>query len=113
MQIYLNTEGGTGYQYILNTNPAANGTTTLSRVTGQGDDLSAEIIPDVTAYYDVRGNRLRIKVPRKAIGLDHGPFTVWFKAVDSTVPVKNIADFYDMGDAAPLGRLNFVYKGEE
>lgn len=113
MQIYLNTEGGTGYQYILNTNPAANGTTTLSRVTGQGDDLSAEIIPDVTAYYDVRGNRLRIKVPRKAIGLDHGPFTVWFKAVDSTVPVKNIADFYDKGDAAPLGRLNFVYKGEE
>ncbi|MGN1446048.1 MAG: hypothetical protein ACI4WV_07105, partial [Eubacteriales bacterium] len=113
MQIYLNTEGGTGYQYILNTSPAADGATTLSRVTGQGDDLSAEIIPDVTAYYDVRGNRLRIKVPRKAIGLDKGSFTVWFKAVDSTVPVENIADFYDKGDAAPLGRLNFVYKGED
>ena len=30
---------------------------------------------------------------------------------DSTEELTSIEDFYDKGDAAPLGRLNFVYRG--
>jgi hypothetical protein len=55
---------------------------------------------------------MRLSVPRKAIGLDHDDFTLWFKVADSREKYRNIEDFYDKGDVAPLGRLNFVYKGE-
>ena len=39
-------------------------------------------------------------------------FTMWFKVADSREAYKAVEDFYDKGDVAPLGRLNFVYRGE-
>lgn len=62
--------------------------------------------------YEVRGDVMRISVPRTAIGLDHDDFTLWFKVADSREAYAKIEDFYDKGDVAPLGRLNFVYHGE-
>ena len=112
MQLYLNTEGGVGYQYVLNHTPAEDGTTTVARVTSAGESLVCEDIAGVKAYYEVKGSKLRIKVPRAAIGLDHPDFTLWFKAADATETYVAIEDFYDKGDVAPLGRLNYVYKGE-
>lgn len=112
MNVYLNTKGGTGYQYVLNTAPGADGTTTLCRVTGTGDDLTCEEIPGAEAYFEAEDDKLKLKVSRRALGLDKGGFTVWFKAADATEPITSVEDFYDKGDAAPLGRLNFVYRGE-
>jgi len=112
MNIYLNTEGGTGYQYILNNATRKDGKTTLARVVGEGDDLTAVDIEGVNITYEVRGDVIHIKVPRAAIGIDKGAFTLWFKVADSRVAYTAIEDFYDKGDVAPLGRLNFVYKGE-
>jgi hypothetical protein len=31
---------------------------------------------------------------------------------DSREKYRRVEDFYDKGDVAPLGRLNFVYRGE-
>ena len=31
---------------------------------------------------------------------------------DSREKYRKVEDFYDKGDVAPLGRLNFVYRGE-
>ena len=112
MKIYLNTEGGTGYQYVLNHSTRKNGTTTLAFVKEAGEDLAAVDIPDLVIKYEVRGDVMQIKVPRKAIGLDHNDFTLWFKVADSREAYTKIEDFYDKGDVAPLGRLNFVYRGE-
>ncbi|MBE6558602.1 MAG: hypothetical protein E7661_06295 [Ruminococcaceae bacterium] len=112
MKIYLNTEGGKGYQYILNNSTRKNGTTTLACVKEAGEDLAAVDIPDLVIKYEVRGDVMQIKLPRKAIGLDHNNFTLWFKVADSREEYTKIEDFYDKGDTAPLGRLNFVYKGE-
>ena len=39
-------------------------------------------------------------------------FTMWFKVADSREAYRSIEDFYDKGDSAPLGRLNFVYRGK-
>ena len=112
MKIYLNTEGGTGYQYILNNATRRDGKTTLARVVGEGDDLTAVDVDGVSITYEVRGDVMHIKVPRSAIGVDKGAFTLWFKVADSREAYTAIEDFYDKGDVAPLGRLNFVYKGE-
>ncbi len=111
MKIYLNTEGGTGYRFVLNNTPAADGTTTLARMTGTGDDLTAADVEGVVAYYEIKDNKFRIKVPRAALGLDHADFTLWFKVADSRETYTAIEDFYDKGDVAPLGRLNYVYRG--
>ncbi len=112
MKIYLNTEGGTGYQYVLNHATGKKGATTLAKVTGQGDDLTAVDVTDVAVTYEVKENQFCIKVPRAAVGLDKESFTLWFKVADSREAYTAIEDFYDKGDVAPLGRLNFVYKGK-
>ncbi len=110
MKLYLNTTGGVGYDFVLNHTPRKGGKTTLARVIGEGDDLTARDIADLT--YTVEGHVLKLVVPREALGLDHDSFTLWFKAADSTESYTAVEDFYDKGDVAPLGRLNFVYKGE-
>ena len=110
MKIYLNVDRAAGYGYVLNYHTQRNGRTTLAKVTGIGDDLSCEDISELK--YEIKDNVMRISVPRAAIGLDHGDFTFWFKVADSREAYNNIEDFYDKGDVAPLGRLNFVYRGE-
>jgi hypothetical protein len=112
MKIYLNTVGGTGYQYVLNHTTCRGGRTTLAKVLDKGDDLTAENLDGVSIRYEVEGNLLRINVPRAAVGLDYGFFNLWFKVADSREAYKSVEDFYDQGDVAPLGRLNFVYRGE-
>ncbi len=110
MKLYINTTGGIGYDFVLNHNPHRNGKTTLARVTNKGESLAATDVADLT--YEIKDNILQLIVPRAALGLDHDNFTLWFKAADSTEAYTAIEDFYDKGDVAPLGRLNFVYKGE-
>jgi len=112
MKIYLNVEGGVGNQYILNHTTNNKGVTTLAKVTGEGDDLTAVDIDGLPISYEIEGNTMHVSVPRKAIGLDHDNFTLWFKVADSREAYAAIQDFYDKGDVAPLGRLNFVYHGE-
>ena len=112
MKIFLNVEGGQSYQYVLNHHTRKDGTTTLGKIVGEGDDLKCVDVPDLLLNYEVRGDVMRISVPRKVIGLDHDNFTLWFKVADSREKYRSIEDFYDKGDVAPLGRLNFVYHGE-
>ena len=111
MQIFLNTEKTVGYHYILN-HTAADGMTTLGRVKKAGESLAAEDMTNAQIPYELDGNTLRVSVPRTLIGIDHPGFTLWFKVADSTETYTAIEDFYDKGDALPLGRLNFVYRGE-
>ena len=112
MKIFLNVKGGVGYQYVLNHHTRKDGTTTLGKVVGEGDDLTCVDVPDMLLRYEVRGDVMKISVPRTVIGLDHDNFTLWFKVADSREKYHSIEDFYDKGDVAPLGRLNFVYRGE-
>ncbi len=112
MKLYLTPEGNAEHRYILNNTPCSNGTTTLARVIGAGDDLTARDVPELTLHYTMSEHTLTLSVPRTAIGLAHDHFTLWFKAADSTEAYCTVEDFYDKGDVAPLGRLNFVYRGE-
>ena len=106
MKIYLNTDGGKEYQYVLNNKPYDDHKSTVAVIV---DGLRAADFGDVV--YRCSGNMLLVIAPRAVLGLDHDDFTVWFKAADSTEELCSIEDFYDKGDAAPLGRLNYVYRG--
>lgn len=102
MKIYLNLTGGINYDYILNNSPDKNNRTTLAKVT---DGFECRDIAD--AEYRIDGNIINITVKKSDINYNG---ELWFKVADSTEAIKNFEDFYILGDAAPLGRLNYVFK---
>ena len=56
----------------------------------------------------VKGNTLTLSVPR-ALMHTEGKLNFEFKWSDN-MQAKNIMDFYENGDTAPLGRFNYLYK---
>jgi hypothetical protein len=62
--------------------------------------------------YKVEGKRLQLVIPRTAIGITGGDFTVRFKWNDNMQKDGDIMDFYNNGDTAPGGRFCYVYKSK-
>ena len=61
----------------------------------------------------IESDKMTLVAPRSALGLkEDGPFRMEFKFIDSTVPMSNPLDLYDLGVVEPLGRLNHVYSGK-
>lgn len=54
------------------------------------------------------GNELHIKIPKKQIDITDENFSIEFKWSDN-MQENDVMDFYTNGDAAPRGRLNYVY----
>ncbi len=111
MKLYLNTDGGRGYGFVANNASASDGIATLAKVKERGERLACEDMPGVKIPCRVSGDSLELAIPRAALGIGGKAFTLWFKVADSRSAIDNIVDFYDHGDVAPLGRLNYVYKG--
>lgn len=105
MKIYLNLLGDKGYDYILNNTPDNNGKTTLAKVT---DGFECHDIAN--ADYRICGNILEVTVKKSDIDFDG---TLWFKIADSTEKINSFEDLYTLGDVAPLGRLNYVFKTQK
>ena len=49
-----------------------------------------------------------VSIPKAALGISGDSFEIQFKWSDNCV-TGNFDSFYTDGDAAPLGRANFVY----
>ncbi len=116
MQLYLNTDqnsdtGWYGYDYIVNYAAQQDLVTTVARYNGENNTYSFVEIGDVN--YTVSGNEMMIEVPLDMLGIkNYNGICIefkWFDA-DSGVYVDEMEDFYTYGDAAPLGRLNYVYQ---
>lgn len=105
LKLYINTDGKQGYNYLLNNTPKADGTTTVARIV---EGLSGEDCSEMN--YKSCKDKVEFTVKKSALGLKDN-FTVWFKVADSTEEITSVEDFYDKGDVAPLGRLNYVYIG--
>ncbi len=58
---------------------------------------------------DIKDKSVTYELPVKALT---DADTICFKAADSTDKYVRVEDFYDNGDVAPLGRLDFIYKFE-
>ncbi len=118
MQIYLNTDaaaegegqtGWYGYDYIVNYKAKDAFTTTLAKYNGADGAYGFEAVGDIS--YRAKGNKMMIAVPQEMVGIDgYLEIAVEFKIADSDTVFDEMEDFYCDGDAAPLGRLNYVYQ---
>lgn len=61
-----------------------------------------------TVSMKMEGNKLMLSIPRNAIGMEDELFELQFKWADN-YDANDIWSFYTKGDAAPYGRLNYVY----
>ncbi|MBE6652692.1 MAG: hypothetical protein E7610_04665 [Ruminococcaceae bacterium] len=109
MQIYLNTDrettGWYGYDFIINHKAKDNSTTTVAKYNGNEFETLGEV------SYRVEGNQMMIAVPLEMLGIEgYKEINVEFKIADSDTVYDEMEDFYCDGDAAPLGRLNYIFQ---
>lgn len=103
MTLYLNTSGGTDYDFCIDRDAPENGKTAVMRING-GEC-------ETVGYADIRfeGNKLMIAVDKALLGLDASDCnTVMFKWADNCA-FADFDSFYLNGDCAPYGRLNYVF----
>ncbi len=112
MQLYLNTDcdttGWYGYDYLIADTVKDDFTLTAVRFTGNSR-TDTESAGEVSMQ--VSGNAMMLEIPLSLLGItDYRQICLEFKWADSTVPINEMEDFYCEGDAAPLGRMNWVYR---
>lgn len=94
-----------GYQYAVNCkSPESETQAYLSK--SEGDSGEWSTVTKVTMKID--DNKLMIAVPRSAIEMTDDLFDIEFKWADNYTD-KDFWSFYDKGDSAPYGRLNYVF----
>lgn len=116
MQLFVNTDndpdsGWYGYDYIINYNAKSDYLTTVAKHSGKDGEYAFKAIGSVT--YKVEGNKMMIEVPLEMLGYsDYRQVYMEFKWADADEEVQfnEMEDFYCFGDAAPMGRLNYIYQ---
>jgi hypothetical protein len=115
MQLFLNVDSDTtgwyGYDYIVNYSPSDTGNTTVAKYVGDGTTFDFANCAEVS--YKIDGNKMMITVPQSALGIGENHYRelcLQFKWVDSSSYITTMEQFYEDGDCAPLGRMNFVYQ---
>lgn len=113
MQIYVNTDrkdtGWYGYDFIVNHKDKDEFTTTVAKYNGTDGSYGFETLSDVS--YRVKGQEMMISVPLEILNVEgYKEINVEFKVADSRTVYEEMEDFYCDGDAAPLGRMNYVYQ---
>ena len=112
MRLFIDSDcdkqsGWEGYDYVLNrTMPSQQAVVEHSDV-----EWKWQIVGGAEFY--VEGCEMEIAIPRKVLQLDRkGGFELEFKWVDNSQQDGDIYDFYLNGDAAPLGRFNYLYRAK-
>ena len=113
MQLYVNvdreTTGWYGYDFIINHQAKDGGTTTVAKYSGTDGGYGFETVGEVS--YRVEGNKMMIAVPQEMLGVEnYSEINLEFKWADSDTVYDEMEDFYCDGDAAPLGRLNYIFQ---
>lgn len=88
-----------GYDYVVN----RGGIGRVSRYDGKEfrECGEAEIVKE--------GNNLYLKIPLSVLGLNERNYDVAFKVTDNVQNERDILSFYNSGDSAPIGRLNYRF----
>ncbi len=92
------------FEYMINRESPTADKTTLERSTGGWNWESV-----TTVDYKVDGDTMVVTIPREALGLSDGDFTVNFKWSDNMQNDGDIMDFYTNGDVAPGARYKYNF----
>ena len=114
MNILIDVEGSSGsdwknYNFVINRHPNPGGNTSIERMDGSRGELSYTNAG--SAEISLSGKYIQYKIPKASIGLPATGFTINFKAADNITDPTNIESYYATGDSAPIGRINYIYKG--
>ena len=98
--------GWEGYHYIVNRQAIAQSDALLERSLGGWNWEPVERI-----RYAAQGNELHLAIPLSSLGIDKSDRErkLAFKWADHLSNEGDPMDFYQYGDVAPIGRLNYVY----
>ena len=92
------------FEYVLNReNPTADKATLEKSTGGWSWEKAAEV------SYKVEGDTMVVTIPRSALGIGEGDFTVNFKWSDNMQTDGDIMDFYVSGDVAPGARFKYSF----
>ena len=95
--------GWEGYDYIVNRIPNS-----IERNVGGWQWQGANPIKMLHS-----GTKMELAIPLAVLGVKSGEdFELEFKWVDNTQSEGDVYDFYLSGDAAPLGRFNYLYRAK-
>ncbi|MBQ8509432.1 MAG: hypothetical protein IJ493_05930 [Clostridia bacterium] len=97
--------GWEGYSFLVNRLTPENGVTSIEECTESGCYRWNRI---ADAPIRISGRKLHIRIPRSVLGLPGGSFRLEFKWSDN-MQEEDVMDFYQNGDAAPRGRMNYIY----
>ncbi len=108
MKLYVNvdrdTTGWYGYDYIITDTITSETTAKVAALSANGKSAAGE------ATIRVAGNEMMVAVPLSVLGIsNYKNIDIEFKWADSETVIDEMEDFYTEGDAAPLGRMNYVF----
>ena len=99
-----NNENWCGYDYVIGRKAATKDGLTIEKRTADGWEVVGY------AKYSVALNELQFAVPLETLGLSVEDVSIQFKFADNYQGEDDIYSFYLNGDAAPYGRMNYVYE---
>jgi hypothetical protein len=111
MLLYIDADhnpktGWLGYDFVVNRSNIRAGLSTMER----NQDGAYRWGAPADVAFRMAGNELEIAIPRAALGLTGGSFTIDFKWADNIQQTGEWSDFTLNGDAAPNDRCNFRAK---
>ncbi len=115
MNLLIDVEGQSndnafyGYNYVINRKSSYTGQCSVEKI-GVNDDYELTYTVKDKAAFTANGKYMQFAVPKSALGITGG-YTIRFKVADNVTEPENIQSYYITGDCAPVGRLNFTYKG--
>ncbi|MBQ7841124.1 MAG: hypothetical protein IJ390_11680 [Lachnospiraceae bacterium] len=110
MLLFLKTEieapAWEGYQFVVNRKTPSEKEAVLERCCAEGLYEWEEV---KKVEWFCQKNQIHYKIPKKVLGLPaEGTFRIAFKWSDN-MQEADVMDFYINGDAAPRGRMNYLY----
>lgn len=103
MTLFINVTGkNEGYEFAVNRNAPAEGKTTVEKISGKTFTQTGN------ADISCSDNMLMLRVAKSDLGVT-GNVSFSFKWADNYSDPCDIYSFYTTGDAAPYGRLNWVF----
>lgn len=112
MQLFVDIDnsassGWYGYDYIVNFGEPTDGKLNIAKYNGDGKTYS--FAKEYEVDYLVKDDKMMVTVPLSYFGLNCDDVEFAFKWADSETYINTVEQFYTDGDAAPLGRLNFLF----